>query len=214
MNYIENIYVCIAAPIIIAVLCTRGNRKMSMLFVLGGMTACLLSSYISTFIAAVSGVDLQEASLSISPVVEEVMKLLPILFYLLVFEPPAGKAAGCTLMVAVGFATFENICYLTENGASSVINLIIRGFGTGTMHVLCGVILAIGMVRLWDKIWLRVAGIIGLLAIAINYHAVFNLLVSQGGKLAFIGLVVPILSTVFWLLFRDKIYPEREPHRD
>ncbi len=212
MNYIENIYICIAAPIIIAVLCTRGNRKMSMLFVLGGMTACLLSSYISTFIAAVLGVGLQEASISISPVVEEIMKLLPVLFYLLVFEPPAGKAAGCTLMVAVGFATFENVCYLTENGASSVIDLIIRGFGTGTMHVLCGVILAIGMVRLWDKIWLRVAGLVGLLALAINYHAIFNLLVSQEGIIAYVGLVIPILSTVFWLVLRDKIYPEKGSH--
>ena len=212
MNYIENIYICIAAPIIIAVLCTKGNRKMSMLFVLGGMTACLLSSYISTFVASVLGLDLQEASISISPVVEEIMKLLPILFYLLVFEPPAGKAAGCTLMVAVGFATFENICYLTENGAASVVNLIIRGFGTGTMHVLCGVIIAIGMVKLWDKIWLRVGGSIGLLALAIDYHAVFNLLVSQGGKIAYFGLVVPILSTIAWLVFRDRIYTPREPH--
>ncbi len=213
MNYIENIYICIAAPIIIAVLCTRDNRKMSMLFVLGGMTACLLSSYISTFVASVLGLDLQEASISISPVVEEIMKLLPILFYLLVFEPPAGKAAGCTLMVAVGFATFENICYLTENGAASVVNLIIRGFGTGTMHVLCGVFIAIGMVKLWDKIWLRVGGSIGLLALAIDYHAVFNLLVSQGGKIAYFGLVVPILSTIAWLVFRDRIYTPREPHK-
>ena len=212
MNYIENIYICIAAPIIIAVLCTRGNRKMSMLFVLGGMTACLLSSYISTFIASVMGIGLQEASLSISPVVEEIMKLLPILFYLMVFEPPAGKAAGCTLMVAVGFATFENVCYLTENGASSVVNLLIRGFGTGTMHVLCGVIIAIGMIRFWDKAWLRIAGTVGLLALAINYHAVFNLLVSQEGKVAYVGLVVPIISTILWLLFRDKIYPERRQH--
>ena len=140
------------------------------------------------------------------------MKLLPILFYLMVFEPPAGKAAGCTLMVAVGFATFENVCYLTENGASSVVNLLIRGFGTGTMHVLCGVIIAIGMIRFWDKAWLRIAGTVGLLALAINYHAVFNLLVSQEGKVAYVGLVVPIISTILWLLFRDKIYPERRQH--
>ena len=112
-------------------------------------------------------------------------------------------------MVAVGFATFENVCYLTENGASSVVNLLIRGFGTGTMHVLCGVIIAIGMIRFWDKAWLRIAGTVGLLALAINYHAVFNLLVSQEGKVAYVGLVVPIISTILWLLFRDKIYPER-----
>ena len=47
MNYIENIYICLAAPLLIVVLCLRGQGKRSILFVLGGMTACLLSS--STF---------------------------------------------------------------------------------------------------------------------------------------------------------------------
>ncbi len=209
MNYIENIYVCIAAPIIIAVLCTRQHRRMSMTFVLAGMTACLLSSYISTFMASVIGVDLATASITISPVVEEMMKLAPVLFYILVFEPPLGKAAGSTLMIAVGFATFENVCYLTQNGAASITNLIIRGFGTGTMHVLCGVIIAIGLVNLWDKIWLRVAGTIGLLAVAINYHAIFNILVSQEGVVSYIGMLIPIMSTALWFILRDRIYPDR-----
>ena len=210
MNYIENIYVCIAAPIIIAVLCTRQHRRMSMAFVLAGMTACLLSSYISTFMASVIGVDLATASITISPVVEEMMKLAPVLFYILVFEPPLGMAAGSTLMIAVGFATFENVCYLTQNGAASITNLIIRGFGTGTMHVLCGVIIAIGLVNLWDKIWLRVAGTIGLLAVAINYHAIFNILVSQEGVVSYIGMLIPITSTAFWFTLRDRIYPDRK----
>ncbi len=209
MNYIENIYVCIAAPIIIAVLCTRQHRRMSMTFVLAGMTACLLSSYISTFMASVIGVDLATASITISPVVEEMMKLAPVLFYILVFEPPLGKAAGSTLMIAMGFATFENVCYLTQNGAASITNLIIRGFGTGTMHVLCGVIIAIGLVNLWDKIWLRVAGTIGLLAVAINYHAIFNILVSQEGVVSYIGMLIPITSTALWFILRDRIYPDR-----
>ena len=214
MNYIENVYICIAAPIVIAVLCTRENRRMSMSFVLAGMTACLLSSYISTFVASVVGVDLSVASVTISPVVEEIMKLAPVLFYILVFEPPMGKAAGTTLMIAVGFATFENVCYLTQNGAASVTNLLIRGFGTGTMHVICGVIIAIGLVNLWDKIWLRVAGTLGLLAVAINYHAVFNILVSQEGAASDIGLLIPIVSTALWLIFRDRIFPGRRPPRE
>ena len=38
MNYIENIYICIAAPLIVSILCLRGRRRRSMLFFLGGMT--------------------------------------------------------------------------------------------------------------------------------------------------------------------------------
>lgn len=36
------------------------------------------------------------------------------------------------------FATFENVCYLTQNGAGQFVYLLIRGFGTGAMHIVCG----------------------------------------------------------------------------
>ena len=32
------------------------------------------------------------------------------------------------------FATFENVCYLTQNGAGQFVYLLIRSFGTGAMH--------------------------------------------------------------------------------
>ena len=37
-------------------------------------------------------------------------------------------------MTAAGFATFENVCYLTANGAEHLTRLVIRGFGTGSLH--------------------------------------------------------------------------------
>ena len=49
MNYIENIFVCLVAPLLIAQICTRGKGKRMMLFLFSGMAVCLLSSYISTF---------------------------------------------------------------------------------------------------------------------------------------------------------------------
>ena len=67
MNYIENIYICLAAPLLIAVLCMRGRGKAMNMFVLAGMTVCLLSSYINTFIAAVWGVGALTASVDIAP---------------------------------------------------------------------------------------------------------------------------------------------------
>ena len=83
MDYIENIYVCLMAPLTITAFCLRGRGRRMILFLLGGMTVCLLSSYISTFLAAARGTDLLTASLEIAPLVEELMKFLPLLFYLL-----------------------------------------------------------------------------------------------------------------------------------
>ena len=205
MNYIENIYICLTGPILLAFVCLRGSQRRSILFVLGGVTACLLSSYISTFLAAVYGASLFTASLEITPMVEELMKLLPVLFYLLVFEPEKEEIAGGALMVALGFATFENVCYLSANGATRLLHLLIRGFGTGAMHVVCGTIVEIGIVYLWDRFWLRVAGMFGLLSVAITYHGIYNILVSQTDLAAMIGYLIPLLTAVLLLIIRRRI---------
>ncbi len=208
MNYIENIYVCIAAPFIIAILCFGKNYRRVMTFALAGMTACLLSSYISTFLASVEGVDMAAAAMNVSPIVEEIMKLLPVLFYLAVFEPPKERAVGGILMLAVGFATFENVCYLTENGADNLLFLVIRGFGTGTMHVVCGMLVAIGLLYLWDQRWLRAAGLFGLMTLSITYHGIYNMIVSQPGAIAVIGYMIPIVSVIAVLVFKRDMFRE------
>ncbi len=196
MNYIENIYICLAAPLLIAIFCLNRMGRPMVMFVLGGMTVCLLSSYISTFVAAVYHIDLLTASITISPIVEEVMKLLPVLYYLLVFEPDADRIPACVVLIAMGFATFENVCYLVQNDTMQIMNLLIRGFGTGAMHVVCGTFLFMGLLLLWDKPWLRAAGTVGLLAVAITYHGIYNMLVLQNGPVALIGYLIPLISAV------------------
>ena len=199
MNYIENIYVCLAAPIIIAILCMRSTRRMTMVFLLAGMTACLVSSYISTFMASIHGVGMTDASIEISPLVEESMKLFPVVLYLIVMEPRKEQLLGIMLIVSVGFATFENVCYLTDSGSEHLLRLLIRGFGTGAMHVVTGMIVATGLFYLWERLYLRFAGTAGLLSLAVTYHAIFNLLVAQGGVIADVGYALPLLTVLIAL---------------
>ena len=205
MSYIENVFICLAAPVLITAVSGRGQTRRLTLFLLCGMAASLLSSYISTFFAALCGANLSEASLTIAPIVEEVMKFCPFLFYLLVFQPKKERAAGCMLMLAVGFATFENVCYLTQNGAGSFWYLLIRGFGTGAMHVVCGAVLAFALRILWDRLWLRLIGTVGLVVVTITYHGVYNLLVSQTGALALIGYLIPLLTGALGLVLRKTV---------
>ncbi len=196
MSYIENIYICLVAPLLIAVLCTKGRGRRSLTFIVCGMTSCILSSYISTFIAAANNAGILTASMTIAPLVEEVLKILPALFFLLVFEPDNRSITDCVIMISIGFSTFENVCYMTQSGTSRLLHLLIRGFGTGAMHVICGLMVAYGMVYLWDKLWLRVAGIIGLVSAAITYHGIYNILVSQNGAVALIGYIIPVFTAV------------------
>lgn len=201
MNYIENIFVCLMAPILLAIICLRGHtRKSYMIFFLLGMTACLLSSYISTFVAMVVEMDAASAAVEVTPVVEELMKFMPALFFLLVFDPEREIALNSIILISAGFATFENVCYLIENGAARISHLIIRGFGTGTMHIVCGMIVAWGIFHLWKRQYLRAAGTVGLIAAAIMYHGIYNVLVSQRGTAAAAGYIIPLITlvAVFW----------------
>lgn len=201
MTSMENVYVCLAAPLLLAALCMRGPGRRSLIFILAGMTSCLLSAYISAYLSGVAGTDLTTASYEIAPVVEEIMKSLPMLFYLLVFEAEKRDALIGALMLSVGFATFENVCFLTSYGANELLRLIIRGFGTGAMHVVCGMVVAVGMFFLWDRIWLRAVGAFALLCFVITLHACFNVFVSQTGAIFWIGGAAPLALVLGYVIF-------------
>ena len=91
MTYIENIFLCMVSPLLVAALCMGRRQLRFFLFCIAGMGVCLLSAYINTFLAAVCQADALAATAEIAPVVEEMMKLLPLVFYLLVFEPEGAE---------------------------------------------------------------------------------------------------------------------------
>lgn len=134
------------------------------------------------------------------------MKLLPLLFYLLVFEPEREHIKAAVLTIAAGFATFENVCYLIQHGAGELGFLLIRGFGTGAMHVVCGAIIGSGMLYVWRRGWLTVAGTCALLGTAVVFHGVYNLLIAYGGWVQYAAYTLPVLAVVagnvFSLLLR------------
>ena len=206
MSYIENTYICLAAPLLLAILCMRKDVRRCLIFLLAGMTACLFSAYVSAYAAGAAGVDALAAAHEISPVVEEIIKFLPVVFYLLVFQPERKSAISAAMLVAVGFATFENVCFLTSYGTSNLLRLLIRGFGTGAMHVVCGMVVSVGLFLLWDQAWLRAVGAFALLCVVITFHAVFNLLVNQTGFVFWIGGAIPLMVVLIYLLsLRGKI---------
>lgn len=149
MTYIENVFICMVSPLLIAALCMGKKQLRFFLFCIAGMGACLFSAYINTFFAAIT--------------------------------------------IAVSFATFENVCYLTQNGAGHFLLIFFRGFGTGAMHVICGVIVGAGLAYAWQRTWLKVAGTCGLLGAAITFHAIYNLLIAYGSTAQYIAYVLPVL---------------------
>ena len=109
MTYIENIFLCLALPLILSMFFIKGRVRRYALFLTVGMAVCLLSAYVSSFFMGQYGVDGTVAAIEITPVCEEVMKLLPLLFFYLVFEPEPKEMPAAAIAIAVGFATFENV---------------------------------------------------------------------------------------------------------
>lgn len=193
MTYIENIFLCLALPLILSLFFMKGRVRRYALFLTVGMAVCLLSAYVSSFFMGQYGVDGIVAAIEITPVCEEVMKLLPLLFFYLVFEPEPKEMPAAAIAIAVGFATFENVCYLTENGAANFNFLLIRGISAGALHILCGVLSGFGVSYVFRRHWLAATGTVGILGACIGFHAIYNLLITAEGAWKTAGYLFPSL---------------------
>ena len=203
MIYIENIFLCLAIPLALSMLFIGGRTRIFMLFMITGMSVCLLSAYVNSFFMGYYGVDAIVAVVEITPVCEEVMKLLPLLFYVLIFEPKVRDLPEAAVALAVGFATFENACYLTENGAENFMFLLIRGVSAGALHILCGILIGFGLSYVFRRRWLAFTGTMGLLGACIAFHAIYNLLISGEGAWQMAGYLFP--SVLIVLIFVGKL---------
>ena len=203
MIYIENIFVCLAIPLALCMLFVGGRTRAFMLFMMVGMSVCLLSAYVNSFFMGHYSVSATVTVVEITPVCEEVMKLLPLLFYVLIFEPKVRNLPEAAIALAVGFATFENVCYLTENGAENLMFLLNRGLSAGALHILCGILIGFGLSYVFRRRWLVFTGTVGLLGACIVFHAIYNLLISGDGAWRTAGYLFP--SALIALLFAGRL---------
>ena len=107
MTYIGNIFLCMVSPLLVAALCMGRRQLRFFLFCIAGMGVCLLPAYIHPFFAAGVQADALAAPAEIAPVVEEMMRLLPRLFYLRVLEPEDVKNKPAAITHTLSMDTFE-----------------------------------------------------------------------------------------------------------
>ena len=197
MIYAENILLCIAVPLLLSLLFVRGGAMRFITAFLGGMIACLLSAYISGYLYLISGMTRQDVSIFLSPMVEESLKFLPPVFILLVFSPDDRDLMLTSVGIGVGFATFENICYLLTEGASNLLFVLIRGVAVGVMHIVSMATLSIALSIARRLHALTLPGILGALSLSVVFHGLYNLLVSAPGVTSYIGYLLPLISAGF-----------------
>ena len=119
MIYAENILICIAVPLLVSVVFLSGSAKRFVTAFLTGMAVCLVGAYIGGFLTLTTNMPDTDAAIFLSPVIEEIMKLLPVLFFLTIFVPENRYLMLFSIGIGAGYATFENCCYILSSGADS-----------------------------------------------------------------------------------------------
>lgn len=197
MIYAENILLCIVVPFVVSLLFIRGEARRYVGAFLLGMGASLVSAYISSFVGALARWQENETSIFIAPMVEETVKLLILLFFVFLIFPKDNTLVMLAVAIGAGFATFENCCYILTFGADSITYILVRGLAVGVMHTVSILSLTIWLIFTRQKKAFSFPTVVGGLSLAMIYHSLYNLLVSEPGISRTLGYLLPILSVGF-----------------
>ena len=214
-NLIVSLFVCLMFPLAMSLLVLAGKSRQLFVFLLAGIFLCLFASQINGMIAAATGKDMYTLTTTVTPVVEEIVKTIPILVLALLLGGDRQTLLECALMVGLGFATMENVYILMEAEQVSLLWAASRGFGAAMMHAATSLIVSysISYCKVRKKTFLT--GTYATLLGAMVFHGIYNMLV-QSPKLMHLGLLlptvvfVPLALTVFRQ--RKKADPAKTKH--
>ena len=188
------LFICFFIPMVMALFLLKGESKITMLFMIIGIFVCLFASYINGFAESIS-VNLTRMQLTyiVTPVVEEILKAIPIVIFVFMFEPKKEHLLSCSMVLGIGFSILENAYILAANIDTVTLSwAIIRGFGAGLMHGISTLMVGYGLSYVRVRKKLALSGTYGLLILATMYHACFNLLIQSDYR--FYGVLMPTMT--------------------
>ena len=194
MSYI--LFICVAAPVLLMLLPIEKKSRSVILFMLAGMFSCLLVSEINGLLFRISDVTRFYFTTNVSPITEEIIKILPILYFAFLFSKDRDELITASFSVGVGFAVLENLIILTQNYNSvNIAFAISRVFSSGLMHCICTMFVGYFISYAKNNRKTFLIGTVSSMNLSVTYHAVFNLLVQADFRAArIIGLMLPFLT--------------------
>ena len=203
------LFICLVAPLALMTLMLRGRSRLLVGYMLIGIFISLFVSELNTVLLRLFGEDLRYVTTTITPISEEIVKALPILFYAVVFSDDRERVLPIAFALGVGFAMFENVVILVSNiEAVSVGWAIIRGFATALMHAVCTVMVGYGICFVKKRKKLFFCGTFAMLALAMIYHGIFNMLVQSDYR--YFGFFLPAVTYVPILILHFQYYKRKK----
>ena len=200
------LFICITIPLILmACLIDKKPRRIVIFFIIG-ICSAVFASEVNGILTYLIHLDVFDFTIRVTPLTEEIIKAIPILFYAKEVSNKKETLITVSLAVGIGFAIMENTYILTQNiGYVSLLWAIMRGFGTAIMHGMCTFLVGTGFSFANKNKKLFVVGTFALLSLVITYHSVFNMLVQSDFK--YVGAVLPIITYVPFVLW---VYKNRK----
>lgn len=201
VNLIYILFICMVAPLLLSLPLMKSSSRRVMIYILIGVCVSLFVSEINSRLLSAFNNDMLFVTTTLTPVTEEIVKALPVLLFAFVFSDDREKLLPISFATGIGFALFENTVILVQNIDNvSILWAIIRGFSTALMHGICTALVGYGMGFVRKKKKLFVSGTFALLALAIIYHGLFNMLV-ESKNLQYVGFFMPAVTYIPLIIY-------------
>lgn len=187
--------ICISAPLLLMMAVADRKTRWLLGSMVLGISISVLASEINALLrdALAAHVDMFHLTTSVTPVCEELLKALPLLFVALFITDDRRVLFSQAMAIGVGFAVMENTYILLQNvETASLFWALIRGFASGLMHAICTIFVGIGISLVHKRRKLFFCGTFALLVTATLYHSMFNMLIQS--KAMYVGALIPIVT--------------------
>ena len=195
------LFISIFFPLFLMMLLVEGKARLPIVFVMVGIFVSVFVSEVNGVLLAMLKITRYDATITLAPVTEEILKAFPILFYAIVVSDKKEELFTASMATGIGFAILENAYYLIVHYETfSIVSALIRGFGTGLMHGMCTLLVGFGISFIRKRRKLFAVGTFALLSAAITYHAIFNMLIQS--KYPIVGALLPMATYLPFFLWR------------
>ena len=213
-HIIYTLFVAISIPILLMALLVDKKSRLPIVFILIGIFVSVFASEVNGLLVKLLAMDMYSVTIIVNPVTEELLKMLPILYYALVISDKKEKLFTASMAIGIGFAVLENAYYLLTYPNFSLLSAVIRAFGAGLMHGMCTLLVGVGISFVKKKRKLFAVGTFGFLSTAIVYHGIYNILIQS--KYSIVGALLPIftyLPFLFWRFVIKRRSNQSEKHQ-
>ena len=202
-NIIYSLFISVSIPLLLMALLVEKKARLPVAFMLTGVFVSAFASEVNGLLSQVLSMDMYNITVTVTPVSEEILKALPILYYAIVISDKRERLFTASMAIGIGFALLENSYYLLNYENFTLLSAVIRAFGTGLMHGMCTLLVGIGISFVKKKPKMFAVGTFGMLSTAIVYHGIYNILIQS--DFSIVGALLPIATYIPFFVWRLRI---------